>query len=73
MLYGEVSEAFEAWRKRLHTFGEELADVAIYLMGISEIEGIDLQKEIERKIQINKGRKYCIVDGVLKETEDESE
>ncbi len=41
-LYGEVGEAFEAWRKKQDDLGEELADVAIYLLGMSEILGIDL-------------------------------
>lgn len=67
LLYGEVAEAFEAWRKHLPSVGEELADIAIYLMGISEILEIDLQREIETKIRINRGRKYNVIDGVLQE------
>ena len=66
LLYGEVSEAYEAWRKQERSIGEELADVAIYLLGLSEILGIDLEKEIENKIKINKNRKYTNIDGVLK-------
>jgi NTP pyrophosphatase (non-canonical NTP hydrolase) len=31
---GELAEAFEAYRKKLPSVGEELADVAIYLYGI---------------------------------------
>ena len=64
LLYGEVAEAYEAWRKK-QNIGEELADVAIYLLGISEILNIDLGTEIEKKIAINRKRKYEIVDGVL--------
>lgn len=57
-LYGEVAEAHDAWFKGLATFPEELADVAIFLLGIAELNNIDLEKQIERKVEINKGRKY---------------
>lgn len=66
LLYGEVSEAYEAWRKQESSIGEELADIAIYLLGLSEILGIDLENEIESKIEINKNREYENIDGVLK-------
>ncbi len=65
LLYGEVSEAYDAWRKHHADLGEELADIAIYLMGLSEIIGIDLETEIENKMNINKNRKYENIDGVL--------
>ena len=57
-IYGEVGEAYEAYYKQLPTFAEELADIAIYLMGLAEIQGIDLGAEIIRKVEINKGREY---------------
>ena len=57
-LYGEVGEAYDAYYKGLETFGEELADVAIFLMGIAEIEGIDLEEEILKKVEKNKSRIY---------------
>ena len=66
LLYGEVGEAFEAWNKKWDSVGEELADVAIYLMGLSEILGVDLQGEIERKMEINRRRVYEEVDGVVR-------
>ncbi|MBE5774808.1 MAG: hypothetical protein E7337_12900 [Clostridiales bacterium] len=66
LLYGEVAEAYDAWRKKTSDVGEELADIAIYLMGLSEMLGIDLASEIERKMQINHDRQYEVVDGVLK-------
>ena len=66
LLYGEVAEAYEAWRKKKADLGEELADIAIYLLGLSEILGIDLAAEIENKIEINQEREYKIIDGVLK-------
>ena len=65
LLYGEVSEAYEAWRKKQADVGEELADVAIYLMGLSEILGVDLATEIEKKVEKNIGREYKMIDGVL--------
>lgn len=70
LLYGEVSEAFEAYRKKKEDVGEELADVAIYLLGLAEILGVDLTDEIEKKMAINKERTYEVVDGVLRRTSD---
>lgn len=64
LLYGEVGEAYEAYRKKKADLGSELADVAIYLFGISEILGFDLEKEIQEKMEINKNRVYKKVDGV---------
>ena len=34
LLYGELFEAYEAWRKKKDDLNEELADIAIYLMGL---------------------------------------
>lgn len=73
LLYGEVAEAYDAWRKKKADVGEELADVAIYLMGLSEILGIDLEREIEKKMAVNQDRIYKLVDGTLiKETPSDS-
>lgn len=73
LLYGEVAEAYDAWRKKKSDVGEELADVAIYLMGLSEILGIDLEHEIEKKMAVNQDRVYKLVDGTLiKETPSDS-
>ena len=41
-----------------------MADVAIYLLGLSEILGIDLEDEIQKKIYRNAKREYKIIDGV---------
>jgi len=76
LTYGEVAEAYEAWRKNENDLGEELADVAIYLLGLSEILGINLEEEIQRKVYKNSKREYKVIDGVnirVKEVEDESE
>lgn len=64
LLYGEVAEAYDAWRKKKDDLNEELADVAIYLMSISEMLGFDLQKEIENKVKKNAKRVYKKIDGV---------
>lgn len=69
-LYGELAEAHAAWRTRDEGLGEELADVAIYLLGLSEILGYDLDAEVRRKIAINRKRRYRNVDGVLRRLED---
>lgn len=57
-LYGEVAEAHDAWYKDLDSFPEELADVAIFLLGIAEIRGVDLEQEIIKKVEKNKKREY---------------
>ena len=57
-LYGEVGEAYDAYYKGTDNFAEELADVAIFLMGIAEIQGIDLWEEIIKKVEKNKSRQY---------------
>lgn len=69
-LHEELAEAFRAYRKKLPDLGEELADVAIYLLGLAEILGIDLETEIVQKIEKNAKREYIRVDGVLIRTKD---
>lgn len=67
LLYGEVGEALQAlMRKSGEGFGEELADVAIYLLGIAQITGVDLESEILKKMDKNRKRKYKrLENGVL--------
>lgn len=65
LLYGEVAEAYDAYRKHKDDLGEELADIAIYLLGLSEMLGKDLEDEILNKIEINKNREYKNVDGTM--------
>ena len=50
--------------KEFEDVGEELADVAIYLLGLSEILGIDLEDEIQKKVYKNAKREYKVIDGV---------
>ena len=64
LTYGEIAEAYEAWRKKKEDLGEEVADVAIYLLGLSEILGIDLEDEIQKKVYKNSKREYKVIDGV---------
>ena len=64
LTYGEVAEAYESWRKKKDDVGEEIADVAIYLLGLSEMLNIDLEKEILNKVNKNKHREYKIINGV---------
>lgn len=73
LLYGEVGEACTAYRKHKPDLGEELADIAIYLLGLAEILGIDLEDEVVRKMAINRKRRYQVVDGVLQRLEDGNE
>lgn len=64
-LYGEVAEAYDAYRKDKEDLGEELADIAIYLLGLSEILGKDLEDEILNKMEINKNREYKNINGKM--------
>lgn len=54
----ELSEAFSKYNKGQDGVAEEFADVAIFLLGMCETLGYDLEKELVRKIEINKNRKY---------------
>ena len=65
LTYGELSEAYDAWRKKKGNVGEEIADVIIYLLGLCEILNVNLEEELLNKIEVNKSRVYKNVDGVL--------
>lgn len=54
----ELSEAFSKFSKNQNGVAEEFADVAVFLLGMCEILGYDLEKELVNKIEINKNRKY---------------
>ncbi|MFA6994755.1 MAG: hypothetical protein WC246_03980 [Candidatus Paceibacterota bacterium] len=64
LTYGELAEAFSAYHQKLPDLGEELADVAIYLLGLSAILKIDLEDEIIKKVAKNKNREYQKINGV---------
>ena len=42
-----------------------MADIGIYLLGLSEISGINLEEEIQKKVYKNSKREYKVIDGVL--------
>lgn len=69
-MYSEVAEAFDAYIMKKGNIGEELADVAIFLLGLCEILDVDLETELTRKIAINEKRKYTQVNGVIIKLED---
>ena len=73
LLYGEVAEAFDAYKKKKDDLGLELADVAIYLMSIAEICGIDLEEQVIKKMEINEKRVYKRINGVLLKMEPKEE
>lgn len=64
LLYGEVAEAYDAWRKKKDDLNEELADIAIYLIELSEMLDFDLEEELEKKVSKNEKRVYKNIDGV---------
>ena len=65
LLYGEVGEAFEAYYKKHDDLGSEFADIVIYVMGLCETLGIDLEDELIKKIDKNKNRKYKKENGAF--------
>ena len=69
--YAEIAEAYDSWLKKKDDVGEELADVVIFTMGLSEILGVDLESEIINKINKNSKRVYKTVDGVLMKVKSE--
>jgi len=46
-------------KKELKLVGEEMADVAIYLLRFADVMGLDLKEEIECKIALNE-QKYSV-------------
>ncbi len=54
----ELSEAFSKHNKNQEGVAEEFADVMIFILGMCESMGFDLEGELLRKIEINKNRKY---------------
>ena len=54
----ELRESVSEYNKKHDGRAEELAKDAVFLLGMCEILGYDLEKELVRKIEINKNRKY---------------
>lgn len=70
-LHGEVSEIWDAYIRKNGSVGEEMADVMIYLLGLSRILDIDLEAELLKKIEKNQRRVYRMEDGVNRRISDE--
>jgi hypothetical protein len=69
LLSGEVAEAFDSWRKGRPDVAEELADAAIFLAGLAEMIGADLQNAVEAKLAASEARVYRpLPNGVLVKT-----
>lgn len=60
LIHSELSEALEAHRKAypMAEVAEELADVVIRVMDLSEYLDIDLEKHVKEKHDKNKSRPY---------------
>ena len=58
LLMEELAEAFSAWRKDRPGYGGDLADVAIFLLGLAEMTDIDLGTEVAVKLDQNEQRAY---------------
>jgi NTP pyrophosphatase (non-canonical NTP hydrolase) len=58
LLQGETAEAFDAWRRKRDDLSEELADMALYIMSLAEMTGVDLQVAVEEKLAKNAQRTY---------------
>lgn len=44
--------------KDIEAFGQELADVALYLLQLAKVTNIDLEHEIIKKLELNHGREW---------------
>ena len=58
LLTAEVGEAFTAWRRSEPGYELELADIFLFLAGLAEMTGVDLQEAVESKMRINAARTY---------------
>ena len=57
LVHSEVSEALEAYRMSDEVkFAEELADIVIRVFDIAEAQGINIEKEILGKHEVNRCR-----------------
>ena len=59
LVHSEVSEALEAYRKDDRAnFAEEIADTIIRCLDITGTLGIDIEAEIQKKMERNRNREY---------------
>ena len=58
----EILEHFQFTEqlKDQEELGSELADVALYLLQLASVSGIDLEEAILKKIEVNKTRKWDV-------------
>jgi NTP pyrophosphatase (non-canonical NTP hydrolase) len=59
----ELGEAFDAWRLGKPDAGEELADVAIFILSLATMGGHDLGAEVAAKLDKVAGRTYVQLPG----------
>lgn len=61
-IHSEVSEAFNAYRHKNMAgkdgFNEELADIVMRTLHLAGIHGVDLEKEILKKLELSKARAW---------------
>ena len=60
----------DAYIKKKDDLWEELADVAIYLLSLCNMLDVDLEKEIEHKLDKNEKRVYKTVNWVILKVKD---
>ena len=70
-IHGEVSELWDAIKRKRGSVGEEMADILIYLLGLSKMLDVDLERELLDKIEKNRRRVYKMIDGVNTRVSDE--
>jgi NTP pyrophosphatase (non-canonical NTP hydrolase) len=62
LIHSEISEAYEAYRHKKiegkNGFKEEMGDAVQRILHLAGILGVDIEKEIIKKIQKNKKRKW---------------
>lgn len=69
LLTEEIGEAISKWRKGEAGLGEELADVAIFLLRLAQMTGTDLGAEVTAKLAVNRDRTYMtLANGTLVKT-----
>jgi len=62
----EVSELMDAIFTGGGNVGEECADVLILLLDVAHLKGVDLSREFEAKMSINRNRRWVERNGALK-------
>ena len=51
LIHGELAELYDAYRKKLPTVGEEMADVLWVLLCLANQTGTDLTTELQKSIE----------------------